>query len=318
MIKFIDLFSGIGGFRLAFENLGCKCVFSSEIDTQARETYKINFGEYPSGDIFKIKATDIPDHDILCAGFPCQPFSVAGKRLGFEDARGTLFFEVARIIKEKRPKAFLLENVAGIVSHDNGKTLNTIINILNDLDYNVAWRLLNAKNYGVPQNRNRWYCLGIDKTYLDMDLECVFPSESELKYTLKDILINDTDKEHEISDIAKNNIEKHIGSYLLKDQLTLMEKQPIIANNIRPSKVSFSSNGISPCLTAKMGTGGNNVPVIVELNRKFTTEECLRIMGFPKSFKIKPNYSQSYKQIGNSVVVPIIEKIGENLVQILS
>ncbi|MGF3065802.1 DNA cytosine methyltransferase [Facklamia sp. P12950] len=317
MIKFIDLFSGIGGFRLAFENLGCECVFSSEIDIQARETYKVNFGEYPSGDIFKIEAEDIPDHEILCAGFPCQPFSVAGKRLGFEDARGTLFFEVARIIKGKRPKAFLLENVAGIVSHDNGRTLDTIINILKDLDYNVSWKLMNAKYYGIPQNRNRWYCVGIDKLCGDMDLEEVFPSKSELKYTLKDILVDTTEQEYEISNIAKNNIEKHIKSYLQKEQLTLMEKQPVIANNIRPSKVSFSSNGISPCLTAKMGTGGNNVPVIVELNRKFTTEECLKIMGFPDSFVIKPNYSQSYKQIGNSVVVPIIEMIGEKLIQII-
>ena len=316
MLRFIDLFSGIGGFRIAFENLGCKCVFSSEIDKQARETYKVNFGEYPSGDIFEIKAKDIPDHDILCAGFPCQPFSIAGKRLGFEDARGTLFFEVARIIKEKRPKAFLLENVAGIVSHDNGKTLETIINILNDLNYNVCWKLINAKEYGVPQNRNRWYCIGIDREYKDAVLSDIFPEKCNLEYTLKDI-INEDIEEQKISEVATNNIERHLSSYMEKNQISLMESQPIIANNIRRSKVSFSSNGISPCLTAKMGTGGNNVPVIVGLNRKLSTNECLKLMGFPSSFKIKPNYSQSYKQIGNSVVVPIIEKIGENLIEVL-
>jgi DNA (cytosine-5)-methyltransferase 1 len=315
MIKFIDLFSGIGGFRIALENLGCKCVFSSEIDAQARETYKANFGEYPSGDIFKIKAKDIPNHDILCAGFPCQPFSVAGKRLGFEDARGTLFFEVARIIKEKRPKAFLLENVAGIVSQDNGKTLDTILNILNELDYNVSWKLLNAKHYGVPQNRNRWYCVGVDRRKKNINLDNIFPNECDLEYTLKDIINNKRKKDYTVSKIALGNIKKHLDSYLEKNREANSTEEPIIANNIRPSKVSFSSSGVSPCLTAKMGTGGNNVPVIVSLNRKFTTAECLKIMGFPDSFKIKPNYSQSYKQIGNSVVVPIIEKIAKNLIE---
>ena len=315
MLKFIDLFSGIGGFRIALENLGCKCIFSSEIDIYARETYKNNFGEYPSGDIFEIKSEDIPDHDILCAGFPCQPFSIAGKRLGFEDARGTLFFEVARIIKSKRPKAFILENVAGIVSHDKGRTLDTIINILQELGYNVSWKLMNAKQYGIPQNRNRWYCVGIDKDFKDVDLDDVFPKQCELKYTIKDVISKVPEPEHQISKIAQNNIQRHIGPYLEKVQLTFVEDQPIIANNIRRSKVSFSSNGISPCLTAKMGTGGNNVPVLVSLNRKFTTDECLKIMGFPDKFDIRPNYSQSYKQIGNSVVIPLIEKIAENLIK---
>lgn len=315
MIKFIDLFSGIGGFRIAFENLGCQCVFSSEIDLYARETYKDNFGEYPSGDIFEIDEKDIPEHDILCAGFPCQPFSVAGKRLGFNDARGTLFFEIARIIKEKRPKAFILENVAGIVSHDNGKTLETIINILEDLDYKVSWKLMNAKHYGIPQNRNRWYCVGVDRKFKDVNFYDFYPSEKELEYTLKDVIKNDTNDLYKISEAAKSNIEKHLDSYIKANQIDLLDEQPLIANNIRPSKVSFSSNGISPCLTAKMGTGGNNVPVVVQLDRKFTTEECLEIMGFPDTFIIKPNYSQSYKQIGNSVVVPIIEMLGRKLIE---
>lgn len=317
MIKFIDLFSGIGGFRIALENLDCKCVFSSEIDIYARETYKNNFGEYPSGDIFDIDAMDIPNHDILCAGFPCQPFSLAGKRLGFEDVRGTLFFEIARIIKAKRPKIFLLENVSGIVSHDNGKTLKIIINNLNKLEYNVSWKLLNAKHYGIPQNRNRWYCVGVDRKFRDIDLDDVFPKKCHLKYTLKDILSVNCNKEHQISKIANDNIQKHIDSYIKKNQSAFVNGQPIIANNIRRSKVSFSSNGISPCLTAKMGTGGNNVPVIVNLNRKFTTEECLKIMGFPSKFVIKSNYGQSYKQIGNSVVVPIIEIIAKNLIKLI-
>lgn len=318
MIKFIDLFSGIGGFRIALENLGGTCAFSSEIDVKARETYNSNFGEYPSGDIFKVQSKDVPEHDILCAGFPCQPFSIAGKRLGFEDVRGTLFFEIARIIKDKRPKAFILENVSGIVSHDGGKTLDTILKILIELGYNVSWKLLNAKNYGIPQNRNRWYCVGIDKNINNQDIKKVFPNECELKFKLSDIISDDVGTSYNISEIAEKNINKHIASYLLKNPSTKFSGEPIIANNIRPSKVAFSSSGISPCLTAKMGTGGNNVPVVVELQRKFTTGECLKLMGYPETFKIKQNYSQSYKQIGNSVVVPIIQQIAENLIGIIN
>lgn len=313
---FIDLFSGIGGFRIALERNGCKCVFSSEIDKYARETYLNNFGEEPSGDIFQITSEMIPDHDILCAGFPCQPFSIAGRRLGFEDARGTLFFEVARIIRDKRPKAFILENVAGIVSHDNNKTLNTILNILNELNYSVSWKLLNAKDYGVPQNRNRWYCVGVDNEKFEgMNLEEIFPTRLPLKLFLSDIIEDSVGIEYDISNIAINNMNSHIDEFKRKMGDRIIDGEPIIANNIRPSKVSFSANGISPCLTAKMGTGGNNVPVIYGKNRKFTTGECLQIMGFPKDYKIKENYSQTYKQIGNSVVVPVIEQIAKKMVE---
>lgn len=314
--KFIDLFAGLGGFRIALESNGAKCVFSSEIDKYACETYKSNFNEEPHGDIFQIDSKDIPEHDILCAGFPCQPFSIAGKRLGFEDARGTLFFEVARILKDKRPKAFILENVSGIVSHDNGKTLETIISILKDLNYSVVWKVLNAKDYGIPQNRNRWYCVGIDKKiYGEINEEIIFPEKVELKTFLSDYIIKQVDSKYDVSSIAKNNMNMHIEKFLEKQ--VRKEGEPIIANNIRPSKVSFSANGISPCLTAKMGTGGNNVPVIYDLGRKLTERECLRVMGFPETYKIKENYSQTYKQIGNSVVVALIEKISSNLIQFL-
>lgn len=310
-IKFIDLFAGIGGFRIALEKNGGTCVFSSEIDKFASETYFNNFGEFPSGDIFKIKDEEIPNHNILCAGFPCQPFSLAGKRLGFNDVRGTLFFEVARILKSKKPEAFILENVAGLVNHDKGKTLETIENILTDLGYKFHWKLLNAKNYGIPQNRNRWYCVGV-KDEFDIDLESIFPEKIKLDNTLKNIIDMDLSDSHIVSETAQNNISKHVNLFLEKSK-NIVNDEPVIANNIRPSKVSFSANGISPCLTAKMGTGGNNVPVIVELNRKYTIPECLAIMGFPSDYNIKDNYSQSYKQIGNSVVVPIIELISKNL-----
>ncbi|MEZ7741028.1 DNA cytosine methyltransferase [Gemella sanguinis] len=310
-VRFIDLFAGIGGFRLALENNNAQCVFSSEIDKFARETYKMNFGEYPSGDIFEIESEDIPNHDILCAGFPCQPFSIAGKRLGFEDARGTLFFEVARIIKDKRPKAFILENVAGLVNHDNGKTLATILSILEELNYSFNWKLINAKDYGIPQNRNRWYCVGFDRQIGINDIEAIFPNKRKLEITLRDIIEFNEVAGHEVSDTAIRNMEMHIGDYISRNKDI---EEPIIANNIRPSKVSFSSNGISPCLTAKMGTGGNNVPVVYKMKRKFTTVECLKIMGFPSTYKIKSNYSQSYKQLGNSVVVPIVDSIAKKLI----
>ena len=152
MLKFIDLFCGLGGFRVALEALGCECVFSSDIDKYARETYKMNFGEYPTGDITKIDEKTIPDHDILCAGFPCQPFSIGGKRLGFEDTRGTLFFDVLRILKEKRPRAFFLENVAGLCNHDGGKTMKTILDCLEDVGYTSFHSVINAKDVGYPQN----------------------------------------------------------------------------------------------------------------------------------------------------------------------
>lgn len=315
-IKFIDLFAGLGGFRIALENNGAKCVFSSEIDKYARETYKNNFNEYPYGDILKIDSKDIPYHDILCAGFPCQPFSIAGKRLGFEDARGTLFFEVARILRDKRPKGFILENVAGIVSHDNGKTLEVIISILKELDYSVVWKVLNAKDYGIPQNRNRWYCVGVDnKKYDKIIAEDVFPEKIKLNTFLSEYIMKQVDSTYDVSEIAKHNMNIHIDDFLKKEKIK--NGQPIIANNIRPSKVSFSANGISPCLTAKMGTGGNNVPVIYELGRKLTERECLRIMGFPETYKIKENYSQTYKQIGNSVVINLIDTISKNLIKFL-
>lgn len=312
-IRFIDLFAGLGGFRIALENNGGKCVFSSEIDKYARETYKNNFGEEPSGDIIQIKSEEIPNHDIICAGFPCQPFSIAGKRLGFEDARGTLFFEVARIIKDKRPKAFILENVAGIVSHDNGNTLSTILSILKDLEYSVVWKVLNAKDYGIPQNRNRWYCVGVDtRIFSELSEKDIFPNKTKLTAFISDFIEENVGQSYNVSEIAKKNMETHINNFIQKARVK--ENQPIIANNIRPSKVSFSATGISPCLTAKMGTGGNNVPVIYNLGRKLTEKECLRIMGFPISYKIRANYSQSYKQLGNSVVVKLIEQIAKKLI----
>lgn len=318
MLKFIDLFCGLGGFRVAFEKFGCECVFSSDIDKYARETYYSNFGEYPTGDITKINEKDIPDHDILCAGFPCQPFSIGGKRLGFEDTRGTLFFDVLRILKEKRPKAFFLENVSGICSHDNGNTINTIIGCLEDINYVPIFKTINAKNVGYPQNRNRWYCVGFNKDYfpnIQKDFEFPFPTKKNLKYTVDSLIDSDVSDLYSITSVAKDNIETHISEFKSSERYD--DSHVLIANEIRKSRCNFRCDGISPCLTAKMGTGGNNVPVVVSEARKLTERECLRIMGYPESYKIKENFHQSYKQIGNSVVVPIITDIANELIKII-
>ena len=316
--KFIDLFAGIGGFRIAFENLGCECVFSSEIDKYASETYKQNFKEEPSGDITKVPSDKIPDFDILCAGFPCQPFSIGGLRLGFEDSRGTLFFEVARILKDKQPKCFILENVKGLVNHDGGNTLKVIEKILDEIGYTFSHKVMNALDYGIPQNRERWYCVGFRKD-LNVSFEesdtmssFKFPKQRELNFFIEDIL-DPNIKGYEITSKAFENINIHLPNFINKNGKS--NNHLIIANEIRPSRCSFKNIGITPCFTAKMGTGGNNVPVIVDYKRKFTEKECLKLMGFPDNFNLRPNYNQSYKQIGNSVVVSIIQEIGSLIIK---
>lgn len=326
MLKMIDLFAGIGGIRIAFENNEVKCVMSSEIDKYAAETYALNFGEIPWGDITKIPVEEIPEFDIIAGGFPCQPFSIGGLRKGFEDTRGTLFFEIEKIIKARKPKAFFLENVAGLVNHNSGKTLSVIENKLKELGYNFKWKLMNSYHYGVPQNRNRWYCVGFRKD-LNIGFEGQndikykkhyrFPKERELKLTVNDIIKDIQNREYDITDIAKNNINKFLPDYLSGKKYNENKHNLILANEIRASRCNFRNDGISPCLTAKMGTGGNNVPVYVKQMRKLTERECLKIMGFPSYYKIKKNSSHSYKQIGNSVVVSLIEEIAKEMVSVL-
>jgi len=309
MIKFIDLFAGIGGFRLAFESVGATCVFSADIDKHACETYKKNFGDYPFCDVSKLEANDIPDFDILCAGFPCQPFSLAGKRQGFQETRGTLFFDIERIIEEKQPKAFILENVKGLTNHDKGRTLKVILETLEKkLNYKVFYKVLNSKEYGVPQNRERIYIIG----FKDHAVEFKFPEKIEAKIDLshiKDSNLAGT----EISELAKSHIRTHLKNHRFYEEI---KNNPLLLTyEIRKSRASFRFDSLSPCLTAKMGTGGNNVPIFVNEMRKFTTRECLRIQGFPESYKIAPNTGQSYKQIGNSVSVPVIKLLAEQIIK---
>ena len=307
---FIDLFSGIGGFRLAFESVGGKCIFSSDIDKWANETYYDNFGDYPQGDISKIDANDIPDHDVLCGGFPCQPFSIGGYRKGFCDTRGTLFFEVERILKAKKPQAFLLENVKGLTNHDKGNTFKVIKQSLTKMGYSIFYQVLNSKDYGVPQNRERIYIVGFKNKVSSF----VFPSPIYSKSNINELLEHDVEG-HDLSETASIHLEKHLQDYL--DKKDINEEYPIFFFFLRPSRCSLRNDGCSPCLTAKMGTGGNNVPVLATENRKLTVRECLRLQGFPESYKMKDNYSQSYKQIGNSVTVPVIKLIAKEMVKYL-
>ena len=325
MITFIDLFSGIGGFRIAFEKYGSKCVFSIDIDKHACDTYALNFRDNAFGDITKIDAKDIPDFDILCAGFPCQPFSIAGRRKGFQDTRGTLFFDIERILRDKRPNAFILENVKGLVNHNNGKTLDVIINTLasrvngeknkesfsNCLNYNVHFKVLNSKNYGVPQSRERIYIIG----YRDKEIDFEFPAESHATVDLSSVLDNDI-TDVKISEIAKSNIVSNLKTHKMFSEIK--NKEFLLAYEVRKSRCSFRFDGISPTLTAKMGTGGNNVPILVGKMRQLTTRECLRIQGFPDTFKIEPNRAQSYKQIGNSVSIPVVSLLAKEIINCLT
>ena len=311
--RFIDLFCGLGGFRIAMEKIGGKCIFSSDNNIEVCKVYEENFGDNPYSDITEVSENDIPQFDVLCAGFPCQPFSIAGKRMGFNDSRGTMFFEVARIIKHHKPKIAFLENVSGIVSHDSGRTIKVITNTLEELGYVVNTKVMNAKDYGIPQNRNRWYCVAIRKDIYNKKFE--FPEKCDLKYTLNDIIENKKISDYNSTETAINNISKFIDNFKNSDRYN--KNNFIIANEIRASKCNFRSDGISPCLTAKMGTGGNNIPVVVELKRKLTEKECLKIMGYPDDYKIRPNNMQSYKQIGNSVVVPLISEIAKKIEEYL-
>ncbi len=309
--NFIDLFAGIGGFRLALEELNGNCVFSSEIDTFAQKTYYENFKELPFGDITKIKEKEIPNHDILCGGFPCQPFSIAGLRKGFEDTRGTLFFDILRILKEKKPKAFILENVKGLINHDKGNTFKVIQTELKQLNYEIYHKILNTKDFNIPQNRERIFIIGFEKDKVKRHNEFQFPSKINNTFKLENI-IDFNNRKSDISDIVKKHLKTHIENQKIKK----ISKYTIITE-VRPSRCSSRSDNISPCLTAKMGTGGNNIPIILELERKITEQEALQIMGFPKNYVLPNSKHQSFKQIGNSVSPKIVKLLGEEIIKVL-
>ncbi|WMJ86730.1 DNA (cytosine-5-)-methyltransferase [Anaerocolumna sp. MB42-C2] len=308
--KFIDLFAGIGGIRIPFQELGGKCVFTSEWDKFAQKTYRLNFGEEPKGDITQIDASTIPDFDILLAGFPCQPFSQAGLRKGFADTRGTLFFEIERIICEKRPKAFLLENVKQLRGHDKGRTLQVIIQHLHDLDYFVDYDVLKAADYGVHQNRERIYIVGFDKKQVNIDenYEFPYPKPTYQPTRLGDILELDVDEKYTISD--------RLWEGHLRRKREHQEKGNGFGFSIYNAESSHTNT-----ISARYYKDGSEILIDQGEGhnpRKLTPRECARLQGFPESFIIPVSDTQAYKQFGNSVAVPVVRAVAKQLINELN
>lgn len=311
LFKFIDLFAGIGGIRIAFENLGGKCVYSNEWDKYCQITYKENFGETPDGDITKVDAKNIPYHDVLTAGFPCQAFSIAGKRGGFEDTRGTLFFDVARIIKVKRPKAIFLENVKGLINHKGGKTLATILNVLrNDLGYFVPKpKIVNAKHYNVPQNRERVYIVGFRNDLEISDFE--YPKGNGVTTKVKDILEDKpVSVKYYISDVYLNSLVEHKKRHKNKGHgfgYEIIDKNEV-ANAIVVGGMGRERNLI---IDDRLENFEPITNIKGKVNRKgirrMTPREWARLQGFSDDFKIPVSDSQAYKQFGNSVAIPAVQ-----------
>ncbi|ENQ3107297.1 DNA (cytosine-5-)-methyltransferase [Bacillus cereus] len=334
-LKFIDLFAGIGGFRTAGEENGMECVFSSEIDKFACEVYKNNFGEMPQGDITKIDAKDIPNFDVLFAGFPCQPFSYAGQLQGFEDEiRGTLFFDIVRILKEKKPQMFLLENVKGLKSHEKGKTLETILERLDQLGYHVHWTILNSLHFGVPQSRERWYCVGFKK-----DIAFEFPKPTNKNVTLRDIIDWNENNNSllKLSEFEMSRINHHFNSCPIDspnqirvehdnskyDPDTKKGKYGIFSY-LKPDKTlrfhvgDFAKTQIQEAYYCNLDSFTPSIiaaraPKLWDLGRHLSDRECARLQGFPEDFKLANSSVQAKKQLGNSVTVPVISKIIKNM-----
>lgn len=299
--RFIDLFAGIGGIRLGFESVGGRCVFSSEWDENACKTYQANFGEHPAGDITKIPASEIPDFDVLLAGFPCQPFSIAGKKSGFNhETQGNLFFEIERILKEKRPPALMLENVKNIITHDNGKTLNTIINHLNALGYKVYYKVLNAIDFGVPQKRERVIICG----FLDnLNFEFPEPLPPSQHKTLSDILEEKVDRRYFVKDNIRNSrMERMKDNNYPKPYIS----HENIAGAITPHPYSSA---------LRAGASANYI--LINNERRPTEREMLRLQGFPDTYKIVVNYGHIKHQTGNSVAVPLISAVARQMISAL-
>ncbi len=301
----IDLFAGIGGIRLGFQQAfkeDIEFVFSSEIDKYACQTYSANFGDVPYGDITKIHESDIPKHDILLAGFPCQAFSIAGKRLGFEDTRGTLFFEVARVIKYHKPKVVFLENVKGFINHDKGKTFGVVKETLKELGYKIFYKVLNAKDYGVPQNRERIYIVG----FLDHDVAFEFPEPLNIDVTVGDILEQEVDQKYYLSQKYLDTLKKHKQRHQDKGNgfgYNVLDKNGV-SNTIVVGGMGKERNLIRDILTHSANDEGIRV---------LTPQEFAKLQGFNSHYKIPVSNTQAYKQFGNSVAVPVVENIAQKI-----
>ena len=305
-ISFIDLFCGIGGFRSALESVNAECVFSSDIDPHAREIYQKNWGDEPYGDIKKIEPVSIPAHDILCAGFPCQPFSISGNRGGFSDARGTLLYEILRISRHHNPKVLFLENVKNYLSHENGKTMDTTIQLLNELGYQVYYSLLNASRYGVPQKRERVYFVCFRKELGVEDFS--FPEPSNEDLAVEDILLPKGDPRLDNLIIQRTDLR-------LKEKIpTGRESRPLRIGTVGKGGQGervYSPKGHAITLSAFGGGIGarTGMYLIDGQIRRLHPEECRRLMGFPNGFKLHDRPNVSYKQFGNSVAVPVVGRI---------
>ncbi len=299
--KYIDLFAGIGGIRIPFQEMGGECVFTSEWDSFAQKTYRINFGGDIQGDITQISEYDIPDCDILLGGFPCQPFSQAGLHKGFSDTRGTLFFDIERIIRAKRPKVFLLENVKQLKGHDHGRTYKVIEEHLKDLNYTVDSAVLRAGDFGVPQNRERIYIVGFDKEYFGLDDSFLFefPIPPKTPTRLGDILEKNVDEKYTIS------------QKLYEGHLRRKEEHKKKGNGFGFSLFNEESE-YTNTLSARYYKDGSEILIDQGSDippRKLTPRECARLQGFPESFIIPVSDTRAYKQFGNSVAVPVVRAI---------
>lgn len=309
---FIDLFAGIGGMRIAFERNGGDCVYSNEWNKYSQQTYFANFGEQPDDDITRVDARIIPDHDILVAGFPCQPFSIAGvskkqslgRATGFEDkTQGTLFFDVCRILKAKRPKAFMLENVKNLKSHDRGRTFQVIMEALDELDYEVFYAVLDGQNY-VPQHRERILIVGFDRRRYGENIDFAFDiTPARSKPVMKDILESEPDEKYTLSD----KLWLYLQNYAAKHRASGNGFGYGIAE----------PDGISRTLSARYYKDGSEVLIAQKGKnpRRLTPRECARLQGFPDSFKIVVSDTQAYKQFGNSVVVPLMADVAGLIVK---
>ena len=293
-IKFIDLFCGIGGFRVAMDqacienDLIPECVFSSDIDTHCQDSYEANFGHRPAGDITLVDPKSIPDHDILYGGFPCQPFSIIGQMKGFEDTRGTLFFHIANIIKEKKPRAFILENVKQLVGHDGGKTLKVIVKTLQDLGYHVQYSVLNALDYGLPQKRERVLIVGhIEPIFFS------FPSPVRPFKPLSEVLEKNVDKRYYASEYIR---EKRKGSHESSYKLSIWHENK-------------SGNICSYPYSCALRAGASYNYLLVNGERRLTPREMFRLQGFPDNYRIVTSETQARKQAGNAVPVNLVKAV---------
>lgn len=308
---FIDLFAGIGGLRLAFESAGGCCVYSNEWNKYSQQTYYANFGVQPDGDITKVNAESIPDHDILVAGFPCQPFSIAGvskknslgRATGFEDkTQGTLFFDICRILKAKRPKAFMLENVKNLCSHDKGRTFKVIQESLKELNYSIFFQVIDGKNY-VPQHRERIVIVGFDMERYGSDIDFKFKlSPPEKQPVVKDILESEPESKYTLSD----KLWTYLQNYAAKHK----EAGNGFGYGIAPL------DGITRTISARYYKDGSEILIEQEGKnpRRLTPRECARLQGFPDTFKIPVSDTQAYRQFGNSVVVPLMSDVARLVV----